>query len=69
SLINNRNTVLAISLSLVSGSVFRYCHSLVKEVGGLIEDYYLVQQDNLSGTMYTFRYQLVQKYWQLSRGL
>ncbi|MEM7590394.1 MAG: helix-turn-helix transcriptional regulator [Cyanobacteria bacterium P01_A01_bin.83] len=35
----------------------------------LIKDYYLVQQDNLSGTLYSFRYQLVQKYWQLSRGL
>lgn len=35
----------------------------------LLKDYYLVQQDNLSGIMYTFRYQLVQKYWQISRGL
>lgn len=35
----------------------------------LLKDYYLVQEDNLSGSMYTFRYHLVQKYWQLSRGL
>ena len=35
----------------------------------LLKDYYLVQEDNLSGSMYTFRYQLVQKYWQMSRGL
>lgn len=35
----------------------------------LLKDYYLVQEDNLSGSMYTFRYQLVQKYWQVSRGL
>jgi len=35
----------------------------------LLKDYYLVQEDNLSGSMYTFRYQLVQKYWQISRGL
>ncbi len=35
----------------------------------LMKDYYLVQEDNLSGSMYTFRYQLVQKYWQISRGL
>jgi AAA+ ATPase superfamily predicted ATPase/DNA-binding Xre family transcriptional regulator len=34
----------------------------------LLKDYYLVQEDNLSGSMYTFRYQLVQKYWQISRG-
>lgn len=35
----------------------------------LLKDYYLVQEENLSGTLYTFRYQLVQKYWQISRGL
>jgi transcriptional regulator with XRE-family HTH domain len=35
----------------------------------LLKDYYLIQEDNLSGSMYTFRYQLVQKYWQISRGL
>ncbi|MEN9565500.1 MAG: hypothetical protein RLZZ69_696, partial [Cyanobacteriota bacterium] len=35
----------------------------------LLKDYYLVQEDNLSGSMYAFRYQLVQKYWQISRGL
>ena len=35
----------------------------------LMKDYYLVQEDNLSGSLYTFRYRLVQKYWQLSRGL
>lgn len=35
----------------------------------LLKDYYLIQEDNLSGTMYTFRYQLVSRYWQLSRGL
>jgi len=35
----------------------------------LLKDYYLVQEDNLSGSMYTFRYRLVQKYWQISRGL
>ncbi|MEM7756611.1 MAG: ATP-binding protein, partial [Cyanobacteria bacterium P01_A01_bin.40] len=35
----------------------------------LMKDYYLIQEDNLSGTMYTFRYQLVQRYWQISRGL
>lgn len=35
----------------------------------LMKDYYLIQEDNLSGNMYTFRYQLVQKYWQISRGL
>ena len=34
----------------------------------LMKDYYLVQEDNLSGSTYTFRYQLVQKYWQISRG-
>ena len=35
----------------------------------LLKDYYLIQEENLSGTLYTFRYQLVQKYWQISRGL
>ncbi|MEM6612255.1 MAG: AAA family ATPase [Cyanobacteria bacterium P01_C01_bin.72] len=35
----------------------------------LLKDYYLVQEDNLSGSMYAFRYRLVQKYWQISRGL
>ena len=35
----------------------------------LLKDYYLVQEDNLSGSLYTFRYKLVQKYWQISRGL
>ena len=35
----------------------------------LMKDYYLVQEDNLSGNTYTFRYQLVQRYWQISRGL
>ena len=35
----------------------------------LLKDYYLIQEDNLSGSMYTFRYQLVQKYWRISRGL
>lgn len=35
----------------------------------LLKDYYLIQEDNLSGTLYTFRYQLVRQYWQLSRGL
>lgn len=35
----------------------------------LLKDYYLVQEDNLSGSLYAFRYQLVQKYWQISRGL
>ena len=35
----------------------------------LLKDYYLVQEDNLSGSTYTFRYQLVQKYWRISRGL
>ena len=35
----------------------------------LLKDYYLVQEDNLSGSLYTFRYQLVQRYWQISRGL
>lgn len=35
----------------------------------LMKDYYLIQEDNLSGSLYTFRYQLVQKYWRLSRGL
>ena len=35
----------------------------------LLKDYYLVQIDNISGSMYGFRYQLVQKYWRLSRGL
>ena len=35
----------------------------------LLKDYYLVQEDNLSGSLYTFRYRLVQKYWQISRGL
>ncbi|MGF1591115.1 MAG: ATP-binding protein [Pleurocapsa sp.] len=35
----------------------------------LLKDYYLLQEDNLSGNMYTFRYQLVQRYWQISRGL
>ncbi len=35
----------------------------------LMKDYYLVQEENLSGIMYSFRYQLVQKYWQISRGL
>jgi hypothetical protein len=29
----------------------------------------LVQADNLSGSTYSFRYPLVQKYWQISRGL
>ncbi len=35
----------------------------------LMKDYYVVQEDNLSGSTYAFRYQLVQRYWQLSRGL
>ena len=35
----------------------------------LMKDYYLVQEDNLSGSMYAFRYQLVRRYWQISRGL
>ena len=35
----------------------------------LLKDYYLVQSENLSGSLYTFRYGLVQKYWQISRGL
>ena len=35
----------------------------------LMKDYYLVQEDNLSGSVYSFRYPLVQKYWQISRGL
>lgn len=35
----------------------------------LIKDYYLVQEDNLSGSMYAFRYQLVRRYWRISRGL
>ena len=35
----------------------------------LLKDYYLVQEDNLSGSMYAFRYPLVQRYWQISRGL
>ena len=35
----------------------------------LLKDYYLLQEDNLSGSMYTFRYPLVQRYWQISRGL
>ena len=35
----------------------------------LMKDYYLVQEDNLSGSIYTFRYQLVKRYWQLARGL
>jgi len=35
----------------------------------LMKDYYLIQEDNLSGSTYAFRYRLVQKYWQLSRGL
>ncbi|MCC0177795.1 ATP-binding protein [Waterburya agarophytonicola K14] len=35
----------------------------------LMKDYYLIQEDNLSGSTYTFRYQLVQKYWRISRGL
>ena len=35
----------------------------------LLKDYYLVQEDNLSGSMYAFRYQLVRRYWQISRGL
>lgn len=35
----------------------------------LLKDYYLIQKDNLSGNMYAFRYQLVQRYWQISRGL
>ncbi|MEO1340157.1 MAG: AAA family ATPase [Cyanobacteria bacterium J06635_13] len=35
----------------------------------LLKDYYLIQEDNLSGSLYTFRYRLVQKYWQISRGL
>ena len=35
----------------------------------LMKDYYLVQEDNLSGSLYSFRYRLVQKYWRLARGL
>ena len=35
----------------------------------LMKDYYLVQEDNLSGSLYTFRYRLVQRYWRISRGL
>ena len=35
----------------------------------LMKDYYLVQEENLSGSMYSFRYPLVQKYWRISRGL
>ena len=35
----------------------------------LMKDYYLIQEDNLSGSTYDFRYQLVKRYWQLSRGL
>ena len=35
----------------------------------LLKDYYLVQEDNLSGSMYAFRYQLVRRFWQISRGL
>ena len=35
----------------------------------LMKDYYLIQQDNLSGSLYTFRYRLVQRYWRISRGL
>ena len=35
----------------------------------LLKDYYLLQEDNLSGSMYAFRYPLVQRYWQISRGL
>jgi transcriptional regulator with XRE-family HTH domain len=35
----------------------------------LMKDYYLIQEDNLSGSVYSFRYQLVQKYWRISRGL
>lgn len=35
----------------------------------LMKDYYLVQEDNLSGSIYAFRYQLVRRYWQISRGL
>ncbi|MDJ0568520.1 MAG: helix-turn-helix transcriptional regulator [Pleurocapsa sp. MO_192.B19] len=35
----------------------------------LMKDYYLVQEDNLSGSLYSFRYPLVQKYWRLARGL
>ena len=35
----------------------------------LMKDYYLIQEDNLSGSVYAFRYQLVQKYWRISRGL
>jgi transcriptional regulator with XRE-family HTH domain len=35
----------------------------------LMKDYYLIQEDNLSGSLYSFRYQLVQNYWRLSRGL
>ena len=35
----------------------------------LMKDYYLIQEDNLSGSTYSFRYQLVRRYWQLARGL
>ena len=35
----------------------------------LMKDYYLIQEDNLSGSLYTFRYRLVQRYWRISRGL
>ncbi len=35
----------------------------------LMKDYYLIQEDNLSGSVYSFRYQLVQRYWRISRGL
>ena len=35
----------------------------------LMKDYYIVQEDNLSGSVYSFRYQLVQRYWRISRGL
>ena len=35
----------------------------------LMKDYYLVQEDNISGSVYSFRYYLVQKYWRISRGL
>ncbi|MEM8829648.1 MAG: helix-turn-helix transcriptional regulator [Cyanobacteria bacterium P01_G01_bin.19] len=35
----------------------------------LMKDYYLTQEDNLSGNVYSFRYELVKKYWRISRGL
>ncbi len=35
----------------------------------LMKDYYLIQEDNLSGNVYSFRYELVKKYWCISRGL